>query len=203
VKWYIFRHAEKEKGDFFNPVLRHQDEPVSPAGLVEAQKLWQYFMDKKIDGIFISQYKRTGQTIEYCAKKLGVVPETDSRLNEIDNGLLDGLSDEQVRRQYPEVWQGFIERSHDFQFPNGESGEDARLRIDAFIREKQRTDKNLIIVCHEGLIRLWICHILGLPVYQRWDFRVDSCGTMEIEFEQAYEKWRIIRFNQKLFNSSK
>ena len=26
---YIIRHAHKEKGDFYNPRLRHQDEPIS------------------------------------------------------------------------------------------------------------------------------------------------------------------------------
>jgi broad specificity phosphatase PhoE len=199
MKWYIIRHAEKEKGNFFNPVLRHQDEPISSRGLVESKQLWSYFSDKTINRLFISQYKRTGQTIEYCAKKLGLTPILDIRLNEIDNGLIDGMTDQQIEQTFPEVWKGFLERNHDFQFPAGENGESACRRIEAFMLDKQRDNENIIVVCHEGLIRLWMCHILGLPVYQRWDFKVDFCGITEIEYDPDFGKWRLIRFNQKVF----
>jgi hypothetical protein len=30
--FYIIRHAEKEKGNFYNPRLRHQNEPISQKG---------------------------------------------------------------------------------------------------------------------------------------------------------------------------
>lgn len=196
MKWYIIRHAEKEKGDYFNPILRHQDEPISSRGLVESQKLWDYFSGKTINRVYISQYKRTGQTIEFTARKLGLNPIKDARLNEIDNGLLDGMTDPQIEKKYPKVWKGFLERDHDFQFPGGECGEDARKRIESFLLEKQMDNENLIVVCHEGLMRLWLCHLMGLPVYRRWDFKVDFCGIMEIEFNPDYEKWKLIRFNQ-------
>jgi broad specificity phosphatase PhoE len=197
MKWYIVRHAEKEKGNYFNPILRHQDEPISARGLVESQNLWGYFSDKTINRIYISQYKRTGQTIEYTAKKMRSIPIIDKRLNEIDNGLIDCMTDQQIENKYPEVWKGFLERNHDFQFPGGETGEAARLRIESFMLEKLEDNEDIIVVCHEGLIRLWLCHILGVPVYRRWDFRVDFCGIMELEYEPAFGVWKMIRFNQK------
>jgi broad specificity phosphatase PhoE len=196
MKWYIIRHAEKEKGDYFNPILRHQDEPISSRGLVESQKLWDYFSGKTINRVYISQYKRTGQTIEFTARKLGINPIKDARLNEIDNGLLDGMTDKQVEKKFPKVWKDILDRDHDFQFPGGECGEDARKRINSFMLEKQKDNEDIVVVCHEGLIRLWLCHLLGLPVYQRRDFKVDFCGIMEIEFNPEYGKWKLIRFNQ-------
>lgn len=39
MKWYIIRHGDKEKGDFFNPTLRHQDQPISEKGQIEAKNL--------------------------------------------------------------------------------------------------------------------------------------------------------------------
>lgn len=196
MKWYIVRHAEKEKGNFFNPVLRHQDEPVSSKGLVESRRLWDYFSKKNISQIYISHYIRTGQTVEYTARKLGITPIKDDRLNEIDNGLIDGMTDQQIEKTYPDVWRGFLERDHDFQFPGGEFAEDARARIVSFSHEKQRDNRDILIICHEGLIRLWACHILGMPVYRRWDFKVDYCGITEIEFIPEFNSWRLLRFNQ-------
>lgn len=196
MRWYILRHAEKAKGNFFNPVLRHQDEPISSQGLVESRKLWDYFSSKTIQRIYISQYLRTGQTAEYTARKLNLTPIKDARLNEIDNGLIDSLSDAQIEQTYPEVWKAFQARDHDFQFPGGESGEDARRRIADFMQERQQNNEDILIICHEGLIRLWLCHILGLPAFRRWDFKVDFCGIMEIEYNPDLNQWKLARFNQ-------
>ena len=196
MKWYILRHAAKEKGDYYNPILRHQDEPISLQGRTESRQLWAYFSAKPVARIYISQYLRTGQTIEYVANKIGLSPITDERLNEMDIGALEGLTDKQVQQKYPEIWNAFREKDHDFQFPGGESGEAARRRIESFIKEKQGFKEDILVVSHEGLIRLFLCHILGLPVYRRWNFRVDFCGIMEIEYQVDDGNWKLIRFNQ-------
>ncbi len=44
---YIVRHAAKERGDFSNSRLRHQDEPISAQGQIAAQKLCAYFEGKR------------------------------------------------------------------------------------------------------------------------------------------------------------
>jgi len=195
VIWYIIRHADKEQGDFYNPILRHQDQLISAKGRAEAQKLNSYFTDKPIANIFVSEYVRTEQTIKYVAQKLKLSPIVDGRLNEIDNGVVEGLSEQEIRQKFPDVWNAFRERDRDFQFPEGESGEDAQRRIKSFMEEKQEYEENIILVSHDGLIRLLMCYILGIGVYRRWDFRVDTCGIMEIEYQPVFEGWKLLRFN--------
>lgn len=195
MKWYIIRHAEKEQGDFYNPDLRHQDQPISEEGHLKAQKLFSYFSDKLIDKIYVSEYIRTKQTIKYVAEKKKISSITDSRLNEIDNGVIEGLSEQVLQQRYPDVWNAFKDRDRDFQFPEGESGEDSRKRISSFFKDKQLSGEDVILVSHDGLIRLLLCYILGIPVYRRWDFQVDPCGIMEIEYQTTFKKWKLIRFN--------
>jgi broad specificity phosphatase PhoE len=197
---HIIRHAHKEKGDFYNPRLRHQDEPISQTGQEQARKLWSYLCDKEISAIYVSGYMRTRQTIEDVSKQLGLAPIMDERLNEIDNGCFDGMKEEEIQAKYPELWRAFHERSADFRFPEGETGEEARQRIAEFLEEKRHTheDENIVAVSHEGLIRLTACHILGLPVYHRWSFHYDFCGIMEITYQPKYQNWKLIRFNQVL-----
>jgi broad specificity phosphatase PhoE len=197
---YIIRHAHKEQGNFFNPRLRHQDEPISPKGQEEARKLWSYLCDKEISAIYISGYQRTLQTIGYVAQQAGITPIIDERLNEIDNGQIEGLGDQEIQEKYPEVWGGFHERSADFRFPEGETGEEARQRIAGFLEEKRQLHANetIMAVSHEGLIRLLMCHLMKLPVYHRWNFRVDFCGITEISYQSDYKTWKLIRFNQTL-----
>ena len=200
MTFYILRHAHKEQGDYYNPRLRHQDEPISQAGRAASQKLWPYLCDKQLSAIYISGYLRTKQTIQFVAEQSGLTPVVDERLNEIDNGLIEGMTDAAIQEQYPEVWQGFHERSADFRFPEGETGEEACRRIAGFLEEKRQihAGENMLFVCHEGLIRVLTCYVLGLPVYARWNFSVDFCGIMEIDYQPDFRTWKLIRFNQRV-----
>jgi broad specificity phosphatase PhoE len=197
---YIIRHAEKEKGDFFNPRLRHQDQPISQKGRLDSQKLWSYFSDKQVSAIYVSGYQRTGQTIEHVAKQLGITPVIDERLNELDSGDLDPLSDEEIQERYPDFWKAYRERTADFRFPGGETGEEACHRIADFLEEKRlfHADENILLVTHEGLIRQLMCHIMNIPVYKRGNFYIDLCGITEITYQPEYKNWKLLRFNQKL-----
>ena len=199
---YIIRHAEKAKGDFYDPRLRHQNEPISQRGQEQALKLWSYLCDKQVTALYVSGYQRTGQTIEYVAKESGIIPIVDERLNEIDNRCIEGLADQAIQEMYPDVWKAYHGRNVDFRFSEGETGEEARRRIADFLEEKRRvhSTESIVLVSHEGLIRLLMCHIMNIPVYNLWNFHVDFCGIMEITYQPDYEAWKLIRFNQKLFS---
>jgi len=196
--WYIIRHAEKERGDFYNPQLRHQDQPISQKGRQAAEKLDLFFADKAIGAIYVSAYQRTRQTIESVARRHHLTPVVDDRLNELDNGCIDGMTDQAIQQEYPDVWNSYIGRTADFRFPGGETGEEAQDRIVAFLEETRKQDHtgNIILVSHDGLIRLLMCYIVGIPVCKRWKFQVDTCGIMEIRYQPDFHAWKLIRFNQ-------
>jgi len=198
MPWYIVRHADKEPGDFYNPHLRHQDQPISLKGRQDAQKLCPFFAEKQISAIYVSSYQRTRQTIEEAAGQLQLEPLVDARLNEIDNGCIEGLSDAELHHDYPDIWIAHRERKYDFRFPGGETGAEAQQRIISFLIEKlpQHGGDNIILVSHDGLIRLLMCYILNLPVFSRWSFRVDTCGVMEISYQREFNAWKLVRFNQ-------
>lgn len=197
MKVYLIRHAEKERGGFFNPHLRHQDEPITAHGRQQAEKLYSYFADRPVAAIYVSAYQRAWQTAAPLAERLGLEPIVDERLNEIDNGRLDGMSDEEVQASYPDVWQAFQDQSADFRFPGGETGEEARDRVAALLEETRlASGGDAVLICHEGLIRILMCYILGLPVYDRWNFHVDFCGITEVVAGGGNKGWKLIRFNQ-------
>lgn len=193
---FILRHADKEKGDFFNPAIGHQDQPISRVGVSQAENAARFFAKREIKSIYVSAYLRTRQTAEPLAKRLGIQPVVDERLNEIDNGLIEGLSDEKIASQYPEVWSAYTERDRDFRFPNGETGAEAQGRIVDFMSQMREESDNLLAVSHDGLIRTAFCYLVGIPVYRRFDFQVDTCGLMEIEYSTEEGKWNLVRFNQ-------
>ena len=198
ASWYIVRHAQKEKGKFYNPQLRHQDQPISGTGQEQAQKLVTYFSDKNISRIYVSAYQRTMQTAAPLAGHLNLLPLVDERLNEIDNGLFDDLSEEEIREKFPAEWQAMCGGRTDFRFPQGETGEEASRRIVDFLGEKQdlHPDENTVAICHEGLIRTLMCHVTHNPVYHRRHFYVDFCGITELIYQPDIGIWKLMRFNQ-------
>ena len=200
MTWYILRHGDKEEGEFRNPDLPLNDQPISQFGQEQARKLLDFFADKEIAHIYVSAYQRTGQTIAYVAGHFGLKPAVDERLNEINIGVFENITVEELQENYPAEWQAFHTRSADFHYPGGESGGEAHKRVVEFLDEKreQHGDENMIAVCHDGLLRALMCHVLGIPIYKRWGFRADTCGITELEYEPEYGTWKLIRFNQTL-----
>lgn len=197
MRAYFIRHAEKENGGHYNPILRHQDEPLTHRGRQQAENLHTYFVERPVAAIYVSRYLRTAQTAANLAQRLGIEPVADERINEIDNGLIEGMSDADIQQSYPDVWRAFAERSADFRFPGGETGEEVQQRIAHFLEEKRyQHPSGIIAVAHDGLIRTLMCYILGLPVYRRWDFQIDFCGIVEISSRTGSQGWKLIRFNQ-------
>jgi broad specificity phosphatase PhoE len=200
MKFYVVRHADKARGDFHNPQLRHNDQPISALGRRQAAKLKRYFGKRRVDAIYVSEYLRTGQTIRSLAKKRGIVPLVDPRLDEIDIGIVEYLSDEEIPLQYPEVWRALVDQDRDFRWPEGEMGSEALARIAAFVDEKKMTDVgNILVVTHDGLIRLLVCHVLDLAVYQRFNLKVDTASVTEIDWDETDRRWKLIRFNQEIY----
>jgi broad specificity phosphatase PhoE len=156
--------------------------------------------DKQISAIYVSGYQRTAQTIEYVADQMGLLPVVDERLNEIDNGFLDNMSEHEVQEKYPDFWKVYRERTADFRFPGGETGEEACRRIADFLEEKRQMHgmENIVIVSHEGLIRQLMCYLVNIPVYKRGNFYVDFCGITEITYQPEYKAWKLMRFNQNI-----
>jgi broad specificity phosphatase PhoE len=196
MKFYLVRHADKAKGDYFNPRLRHNDQPVSTFGRKQASKIKKYLHKLSIKSIYVSEYIRTEQTARPLGRKLKIVPIADYRLNEIDNGIIDKLSDDEMREKYPEVWAAFQDRDSDFRWPEGETGLEAQERIVSFIIEQINQEGNILIIAHDGIIRILVCYVLGLPVYRRFSFQVDTASITEIEWDTAKSRWKLIRFNQ-------
>jgi broad specificity phosphatase PhoE len=193
---YLIRHGERDTTrDFFNPELHHQDNPLTASGLQQADRLGVYLSDKGIRKIIVSNYRRTLQTATPAAQKLHLAPVMDPRVNEIDNGLLDNLDESGVRERHPETYAHLQRMNQDFTFPGGESGAEVKSRQDSLLADLVAADEDVAVFTHEGYIRLFLCNILGLAVYQRYRFRVDYGAVTELEYLKERGEFRLIRAN--------
>ena len=198
MKIFVVRHGDKEKGDYYNKSLRHQDTPLSEIGVQKARDLVGYFKPIQIKRIIASEYVRTNQTAQYIAEDKGIQVLADKRLNEIDNGTIEMMDKEEIAEKYPEFWHDYLEGKKDFRFPEGESGEEVKERQIDLLNELIENDEDVLLVSHDGFMRQLICSLLDIPVYRRRNFKVDLCGIMEFEFDKEAKALRIIKINQTL-----
>ena len=198
MRFYFVRHADKEDGNFLNPRLSQQDQPISKHGRTQAERLCQYFERKAITASYVSEYVRTQQTIRPLARRMRLTPVIDSRLNEVDRGELDRLSDEQIQEAYPATWEAYRERTEDFRWPGGETGTEAQARIVSFLTERAYSPGDKLAVAHEGIIRLLLCYVLDIPVYRRFIFHLGTTGIVEITQGTDRTGWGVVRLNQEL-----
>lgn len=190
---YVIRHGEKLQTMEINPALGHTDPALSPRGEEQAESLLRFFEGRDVRRIIASGYLRARQTAAPLSASRGLPVETDARLNEIDNGIVETMPDLEVAERYPDFWKDFTSHEKDCRFPGGETGEEAKMRQDSLLEELKRGGGNAALFTHEGYARLLMCNLLSLPVYHRHKFKYDFCGITEITLT-GYG-WRIIRFN--------
>ena len=195
---YFVRHADKRSGGFPNPRLAHQDQPISGRGRRQSRRLRSYLQTKQISRVYVSEYVRTLQTVAGFARRSRIAPVVDPRLNEIDVGLIEGMSEESIQSEYPDMWKAYSQRTSDFRFPGGETGLEAGHRVSSFLEDQRGQSGNAVAVAHDGIIRVLLCYLLRIPVYRRFEFRCGTTSVLEVALDEQIDAWTVIRFNQEL-----
>lgn len=151
--FFISRHGES----MFNVDQRiGGDSSLSPRGMAFASKLPGILKDK-VDPqntltIWTSTLKRTIQT----ASQTPYQKLQWKQLDELDSGVCDGLTYEEIEAQYP---LDFVERDNDkfnYRYHGGESYRDLVHRLEPVILELERhhePDRLIYICAHQAVVR--------------------------------------------------
>ena len=136
------------------------DMPLTGRGAAFAQSLAGFINEQSPEPgtIWTSTLQRTIQT----AMPLGRTAHQLKVLDEIDAGICDGMTYEQIAEQMPGE---FARRSADklrYRYPRGESYEDVIARLDPLILELERQQSPVLIVGHNAIIRVLFGYLSDL-----------------------------------------
>ncbi|GLV35990.1 6-phosphofructo-2-kinase [Carabus blaptoides fortunei] len=151
---YLTRHGESEQN------LEGRiggDSNLSGRGHQYAAALSQYISGQNIEGlrVWTSWLKRTIQTV--CD-----VPAPQERwkaLNEIDAGICEEMTYEEIQQQYPDDFAARDLNKFAYRYPRGESYEDLVARLEPVIMELERQG-NVLVVSHQAVIRCLLAYFL-------------------------------------------
>ena len=84
-------------------------------------------------------------------------------LRDLEVGICDGLSYDQVKANWPDEYRGRAEHKLRYRYPRGESYLDILNRLEPVIFEMERTTAPLIIVAHQAVLRCLYAYFLDFP----------------------------------------
>ncbi|XP_031300956.1 6-phosphofructo-2-kinase/fructose-2,6-bisphosphatase 1 isoform X4 [Camelus dromedarius] len=151
---YLCRHGESElnlKGRIGG------DSGLSARGKQYAYALANFIQSQGISSlkVWTSHMKRTIQT----AEALGVPYEQWKALNEIDAGVCEEMTYEEIQEHYPEEFALRDQDKYRYRYPKGESYEDLVQRLEPVIMELERQE-NVLVICHQAVMRCLLAYFL-------------------------------------------
>lgn len=177
---YLIRHGETE----WNEAGRyqgHRDVELSPRGLKQAILLRERLQKENIKAVYASDLRRARETAIIIAEAHGLMVNELPSLRELNFGLWEGLTYQEIAIQYPEEWKKWLADPGNIRVPGGESYLELQDRVyQTFLKIVARhPGENLAIVAHGGPLRVIICKVLGLGIEGLWRFRIDN-GSISV-----------------------
>lgn len=116
--------------------------------------------------IITSPLLRCREFAEHCAGRFNLPLQVDVALQEMDFGEWEGRLLQEVWQENPDLVARFYDDPGAVTPPGGESTADAQSRVVAAWQAllQQCLGDRLLLVCHGGVIRLLLGHVLGMPL---------------------------------------
>lgn len=159
---WLCRHGESEYNE---RGLIGGDPDLAPRGREFALRLAKFVSERKKDGpveVWTSTLKRTIQT----AAPLTESPRTWRALDEIDSGVCDGMTYEQIRDTMPDEFKARAADKFRYRYPRGESYQDIIERLDPVVMEIERERAPMIVIGHQAVLRALYAYLMNVPPEQ-------------------------------------
>ena len=163
------------------------DVPLSALGEQQALALAASLANERFDALISSDLQRARATLAPLAELLEQPVRLDAALREIGVGVWEGQSGAAVRAQYP----GAIERWESSETYAPEGGEAVVAFRERIVDALERTCRefsggSVLWMTHGGVLGVLLCHMLGMNIQRRWQFRRDNTAIFEFDVGADY-----------------
>jgi alpha-ribazole phosphatase len=178
-KIILVRHGETElnrKKVYFGRL----DPSLNETGRAQILKGKERVKKLHYDHVYASPLLRA-----YESAKLICEPEEDiildERLMELNFGIFEGLSYEEIKERYPEQCEKHEKEWKNYNYECGESPRQLQRRAVKFIKSLDK-NKDYLIVTHWGVIATILSYYFSKGLDSYWKFDIKNGGVAVIEF---------------------
>ena len=162
----LIRHGESAAASLGQPfplVDGHADPELAENGREQAEQLAERLATSHIDAIYVTSLRRTAQTAAPLAEKLGLTPQVEPDLREVNLGEWEaGLFRKMVADNHPVAERMWAEERWDV-IPGAEPAETFAARTGGAIRRiaAAHPDQRVAVVVHGGVIAVVLAMATG------------------------------------------
>ncbi len=178
---HLIRHGEVQARP--NIFLGTTDVDLNQLGKRQSNFLAQHLIETQVDRCFCSPLARAQQTAELIATTAGLKVETDPSLREINFGLWEERTFNEIESADPQQTQQWCNDPLAFTFPNGDSVAEFIQRMRIYMQRLKTTDdQHILLVTHGGVIRILLTLLLQLEPQQQFKFEIGrgSLSTIKL-----------------------
>ncbi|KPJ55849.1 MAG: hypothetical protein AMJ42_06125 [Deltaproteobacteria bacterium DG_8] len=167
TRLFLVRHGETTVSSEFR-YIGHMDVDITEKGIVQMNKLKERFKNEEIKGLFSSDLSRTIKGAEIIARCHPIEPKACSEFREINLGIWEGLTRDEIMKRYPQEYQQRLQDLAHFCIRGGESFKDLQLRVMKKLLSilNELKGKNIVLVAHGGVNRVILFDALNLDLQQ-------------------------------------
>jgi len=173
----FIRHGAPEGGQRYRG--HGVDDPLSPLGW---QQMWQAVGQERWDHIVSSPLQRCHAFALQLAQRDGVAVDVDDRFKEVGFGSWEGKTHDEVRIGMVQDYQLFMQDPLHNRPPGAEPLQAFRDRVAAGMAAlpSQHCGKKLLVVCHAGVMRAVISHVLHSPLTHMYHVRIKNAAIARV-----------------------
>lgn len=157
----ILIRAAKTDFDVQNRIQGTLEIPVNEAGEAQLTKMVEALKGEEVDIILTSPTDPAKSTAHGIGKKLDIDVKELANLDNLDQGLWQGLEIDEVKRKYAKVFRQWEDAPDSVCPPEGETVSAAVKRIDTALKKRLKKKTTFAIVASEPLATLIHHYICG------------------------------------------
>jgi broad specificity phosphatase PhoE len=164
------------------------DVPLNETGLAQASETARRIaVQWRPSAVYSSPLLRARQTAQAIAEPLGLSVHSHAGLNDINFGLLQGLTVPEARERWSDAVDTWFRTPHLAQFPGGERLAEVSERAMATLHELAglHPGETIVLVGHLVLNRVVLLGVLGLQTDRFWRLGQDTCAINVFEYEDG------------------
>lgn len=191
MKLLLARHGQtqmNQESRFYGSL----DCPLNQTGKDQMKQLAEKLRktQQSIDIIFSSSLSRCVESAEIIMENNQYISDPLKKvkgLSEINFGLWEGLTANEIEQKSPILWKEYIENPFTFCFPNGESFFSFKSRVllamDSIITSISN-QSTVLLMCHLGVLRLIKEHYDPVVGKSFWDYEFPQGDYVEIKIDK-------------------
>jgi broad specificity phosphatase PhoE len=193
---YLIRHGATDNNLVKPPRLqgRRTDLGLSNEGQRQAARTGRWLAGQRLDAVYASPLLRARQTAEEIAKVQGLSVEIVPELTEIDVGIWEELSWEEIAERWPDAHRLFMTDASIHPYLEGENLSTVLARAIPAMEAIMATNRGrrVAVVSHNGVNRAYLTHLLDVPLRNYRRIPQDNCGISLISHTEDNPKLRTL-----------